>query len=191
LELGSQRQPAQESVRNTSRFGSQQQPNSSSQPEKAKLSDVYVREYSQPQPLEQPERTLQKVMTFNKELLLNARSIDTSLEKVSEALQQSSKLALSPIASSSSSSSAAPQSEFSSVTIKDVPVVVSQEKTYLAGTPPAPHFGQLQRQLNLMDYAESIRQGESINSSLSNTSKVIESYKPHQADYSSVREATE
>jgi hypothetical protein len=62
-------------------------------------------------------------------------------------------------------------SEEKIITIKDVPVVISQEKTYLGVTPP-PHFGKLQRQLNLLECIESIHQGSSIDSSF-NTSNVI------------------
>lgn len=62
-------------------------------------------------------------------------------------------------------------------------MVVSQEKTYLGVNPP-PHFGKLQRQLNLMECIESIHQGSSIDSSF-NTSNVIESYRPREDDYSS------
>lgn len=73
------------------------------------------------------------------------------------------------------------ESEYKNIVIKDVPVVISQEKTVIGVTPPPIHFGKLQRQLNLMEYAESIKEGDSIDSSF-NTSNVIETYKRHGED---------
>ena len=62
-------------------------------------------------------------------------------------------------------------SSYKNITIKDVPVVISQEKVYL-GVPPSVSFGKLQRQLNLLECIESVQQGSSLNSSF-NASKVI------------------
>lgn len=54
------------------------------------------------------------------------------------------------------------------ITIKDIPVVISQEKVY---EPTAPHsLGRLQRNLHLLDCAQSIEQDTS--EAISN-SKVI------------------
>jgi hypothetical protein len=122
-------------------------------------------------------------MTFNKDLFLNARSVEDSIENISRAIETSySKLALSPIESHLNKENYV-ESSYKNITIKDVPVVISQEKSFQGESAPY-HFGKLQRKLNLMEYAESITQGESINSSLNknNVSNVIESYKPHQED---------
>ena len=77
--------------------------------------------------------------------------------------EERGQLTFSPIAAQTEAQSESLLAERNSpdmkVTIKDVPVVISQEKGY--EHPPAPnHFGKLQRHLNLQD-AESVEQDPS------------------------------
>jgi hypothetical protein len=124
-------------------------------------------------------------MTFNnKEFLISARSVERSIEEPSPPRQQQQRLVFSPIATEPDEDSCFNEgSPSSTLIIKDIPVVISQEKVY---EPAPPHnFGRLQRNLQLLDCAQSIEQDTS-NEGFSN-SKVIESFKPHgEENYRSV-----
>ena len=118
-------------------------------------------------------------MTFNKEFIINARSVENSIEHLSRVMDTSpSQLAISSVDSCHQKTEG--EGSYKNITIEDVPVVISQEKAFEGPTPPS-HFGRLQRQLNLFDEA---RIGESVDNSLNNVSKVIGGYRPSEDDYS-------
>jgi hypothetical protein len=58
------------------------------------------------------------------------------------------------------------------MTIKDVPVVVSQEKVYEPSSGPQ-HFGKLQRNLHLLDCAQSIEQDTPSKDNTFTNSKIV------------------
>ena len=64
-------------------------------------------------------------MTFNKELLINARSVENSIEHLSRVMNTSpSQLAVSSVDSSKQKTEG--ESGYKNITIEDVPVVISQ-----------------------------------------------------------------